>query len=111
MRSGRQACGAGNWPSHLAQTRLPVSLLVAIAITGCTSISDVTKTGRETYMVGVTVRGGVSGDAGAQAAAIKAANTFCASKGLVVQVNSAQGSGVQGLTPVGSVVHFSCISE
>jgi len=84
--------------------------LLCLVLTGCTSVTDVTKTGRDTYMVGVTVRMGVSGDAGATSEAIQAANKFCSTKGQIAQVSGTQSSGTQGLTPVGSVVHFSCVN-
>lgn len=86
-------------------------VLCALLAAGCTTVSEVTKTGRDTYMVGATVRGSSAGDIAAQQTALQAANAYCKPSGKTAQLTATQSSGLQGFTPMSSVVHFTCIEE
>lgn len=86
--------------------------LLALAIlTGCSTVSEVVPTGKDSYMVGSTARGGFTGDAEVKSLAVKRANEFCAAKGLRAQVTGSQSSGTQGWTPQNAEVQFTCVAQ
>ncbi len=87
---------------------LPFLLL---ALAGCTTVSDVVPTGKDTYMVGSTARGGFTGDAEVKAQAIKRASEFCAAQGKIAQVTGSSSSGTQMWTPQNAEVQFACIAK
>jgi putative hemolysin len=87
------------------------SLAVVVALAGCSTVSPVVPTGRDTYMVGSNARGGFTSDAEVKALAINRANEFCAAQGKRAQVLTSSSSGVQMWTPQNAEVHFSCIDR
>ena len=83
---------------------------VFAAMVGCSTVSEVVPTGKDTYMVGSQARGGLTGDAEVKALAIKRANEFCAAQGKRAQITGSISSGVQMWTPQNSEVQFACIA-
>lgn len=80
-------------------------------LAGCSTVSEVVPTGKDTYMVGSQARGGFTGDAEVKALAIKRANEFCAAQGKRAQVTNSSSSGTQGWTPQNSEVQFTCVEQ
>ena len=58
-------------------------------------VTEPVPAGKDTYMIGLGARGGLSNDAELLAQTIKAAGNFCAAQGRTVQVQSTSTSGVQ----------------
>jgi hypothetical protein len=87
------------------------SIGIMLCMAGCSSVSPVTPTGPNSYMVGSNAHGGFSSDAEVKALAINRANQFCAEQGKVAQVTSSQSSGIQMWTPQNAEVNFSCVSK
>ena len=85
-----------------------LALLLVAPLTACTTISEVTPIGTDSYMVGSSVRGGFTGDTEVKTLAVKRANEFCANKGKTMVLTGSQSSGVQGWTPQNSEVTFTC---
>lgn len=89
-----------------------LSLFFAIgALAGCTTVTDVTQTGKNTYMIGASDRVAWRSSATLQAMTIQRAQDFCKSKGQIAQIGERETRGVQGLWPTGSAVTFSCVNE
>lgn len=84
---------------------------LAALLTGCSTVSEVVPTGKDTYMVGSSARGGFTSDAEVKALAVKRANEYCAAQGKRAQVLSSSSSGVQMWTPQNSEVQFSCVAQ
>lgn len=84
---------------------------VALACTGCASVSEVVPTGPNAYMVGSNAHGGFKSDAEVKALAINRANDFCAAQGKSTQVTNSTSSGTQMWTPQNAEVQFSCIAK
>ncbi|WP_076566071.1 hypothetical protein [Janthinobacterium sp. TND4EL3] len=82
--------------------------IVAVLV-ACQSVSDVVPAGQDTYLVGATVRGGMSSDAEVTAISIRRANEFCVAKGRRFEIMNAANSGTQGWTPQQSQVMFRCV--
>lgn len=83
----------------------------ALVTAGCSSVSAVTSTGPNSYMVGSNAHGGFSSDTEVKALAINRANEFCAGQGKVAQVTGSSSSGVQMWTPQNSEVQFACVAK
>lgn len=86
-------------------------IAAAVVLTGCTSISPVTPTGPNSYMVGSNAHGGLTSDTEVKALAINRANEFCAAQGKTAQVTGSTSSGVQMWTPQNSEVQFTCVPK
>lgn len=71
-------------------------------------MSNVTPIGKDLYMVGVSVRGGFTGDTEVKAKALDSANAFCTSLGRRMALVSSSSSGVQGWTPQNAEIQFRC---
>lgn len=85
------------------------TIAVLAALAGCSSVSEVTKTGPDSWMVGSVARGGFTSDAEVKALAVRRAQEFCAGQGKVAEVTSSTSSGVQMWTPQNSEVQFRCV--
>jgi hypothetical protein len=94
---------------NAAEKSAALSLTVALA--ACSSVSEVIRTGPNSFMVGSTSQSGLQSDAEVLALAIQRANDYCATTGKVVQVGNMQSSGTQGLTMQNGVVNFSCVNK
>lgn len=86
-----------------------VILSASFALSACQTVSDVMPIGRDTYLVGATVRGGLTSDAEVTALSIKRGTEFCAGQGKRFELATATNSGTQGWTPQQSQVQFKCI--
>lgn len=85
--------------------------ICAATVAGCASVSEVIPAGKDTYLVGANVRGGMTSDAEVTGMSVKRANEFCAAQGKQVEVISSTNSGTQGWTPQNSQVMFRCIPK
>jgi hypothetical protein len=90
--------------------KLLVVLTAALTCVGCSTVSEVVPTGKDTYMVGSNARGGFTSDADVKALAIKRANEFCAGLGKRAQIIASQSSGTQMWTPQNAEVNFACVT-
>lgn len=86
-------------------------ILGLASLAACSTVTEVTPTGQNTYMVGSNARGGFTSDAAVKQLAIQRANDFCAAKGQVAQVTSSTSSGVQMWTPQNAEVQFTCAAK
>jgi hypothetical protein len=84
---------------------------VALLLTGCVSIEEPVLVGKDTYLLSLGARGGMSSNGRLLTESIKSAGAFCAAKGLNLSVQSVESSGVQGWTPQGNQVVFYCLSD
>lgn len=83
-------------------------LLGLLALTGCRTISDVMPVGRDAYMVGAQVRGGLGGSMAVKQLAIRKADAHCAARDKSVQIVGIESSGIQGFTPQSADPTFRC---
>lgn len=85
----------------------PMMLILACA--ACTSVSDVTPIGRDTFMVGSQARGGFISTADLIAMSAQKANAYCATIGKSMTPDNIQNSGVRGFTPQENTFMFRCL--
>ncbi len=83
---------------------------LAVALAGCATVGEVTSIGKDSYMVGVEVRGGQNWTV-VKAHAIKRANEFCAGQGKNMVLTHSETSGARGWTPQGAEIEFQCLAE
>jgi hypothetical protein len=83
--------------------------LVLLSLAACQSVSDVIPTGQGTYLVGATVRGGLTSDVAVTALSVKRGTEFCAAMGKQFEMANATNSGMAGWTPQQSQVMFRCL--
>lgn len=74
-------------------------------------MSDVVPTGKNSYMVSMEVRGGLTSDSSVRAKTMLRANQYCESIGKHFALDHVQSSGVRGWTPQDSEIYFLCLSE
>jgi hypothetical protein len=86
-------------------------IAMSAAATGCVSVSEVTKVGKDTYMVGADVRGGMTSDTEVKMLSLNRANEYCEKMGKVMVADSSTSRGVRGWTPQTSEVTFFCVDE
>lgn len=84
-------------------------LAAAAAIAGCTSVTDVTPMGKDTFMVGAEARGGIMSNTEVMQMAVKKANAYCASQSKVMEPTHVQSTGVRGWTPQEAEFVFQCL--
>ena len=76
---------------------------------GCTSTSDVTPMGRDTFMVGSQARGGFISTADLAAMSVRKANDFCAARVKEMLPSNVENKGVRGFTPQENTFIFLCL--
>jgi hypothetical protein len=77
---------------------------------GCVTTSDIVPTGKDTYLLTSTARGGL--DPGAQViAATKKANEFCEARHLHMVISKLDTSGVPMWTPEQAALAFACVGD
>lgn len=81
---------------------------VLISLAACTSITPITPAGQDTYLVGVTQRGGFHSFAKVKAKALQQAATYCDKRGQHMQEVETETHGVRGWTPQEQDVTFRC---
>ena len=89
--------------------RLSIGLL-PLALAACVTTIDVTPMGRDTFMVSTDARGGFTSSADLTAKSAQKANAYCAAKGLEMNPNSIQNSGLRGFTPQENTFMFRCLA-
>lgn len=93
----------------LFKGKLVAAAAFLASIAGCASTSEVVLIGKDTYMVGTQVMGGMESWTEIKARSIKSANEYCEKKG---QVMTLQGDiktyGARGWTPQSADVTFKC---
>lgn len=85
------------------------AILICLLIAGC-STSDPIRVGDNRYMISTTNYTGLSTRAGQIQRAMDDANDFCAKRGRVAQLQSDNGQGMPGVTPVSENVYFTCVN-
>ena len=83
--------------------------VVSLLIAGCQSISEVMPVGKDSYMVGANVHGGLVSDAEVTALSVRRANEWCSAQGKRMELISSSNSGTQGWTPQQSQIMFKCV--
>lgn len=86
-------------------------LVAALALAGCTSISDVSPMGDGKYTVGSSVQGGFSTWAEVQSLAVKRAAAYCQAQGKEISDVNVQTHGARGWTPQEVEVTFKCAAS
>ncbi|MGV8996723.1 MAG: hypothetical protein ACOH12_07245 [Parvibaculaceae bacterium] len=84
-------------------------LALMLAVAGCTSVSEVTPVGKDTYSVGSQVRGGMESWAEVKALAVAQANSYCEAQGRKIVVIDTKTHGARGWTPQEAEVTFKCL--
>jgi hypothetical protein len=85
--------------------------LALCTLSACTTVSEVTAMGKDTYMVGAEARGGMMSRTEVAQLAIKRANAFCVSEGKVMSPTHIDSTGVRGWTPQETEFVFQCLVE
>jgi hypothetical protein len=85
--------------------------ILTLALAGCQSVSDVTPIGRDTYLVGTQVRGGMTSWAEVRQISLSRANQYCAEQGRKMQMVNMETRGTQGWTPQNADLTFQCLTE
>ncbi len=84
--------------------------LVALAsLSGCVSVTEPVSVGKDTYMIGLGARGGLSTDAELMSKTLKSAGEFCLAQNKHIEVQSTSSKGVQMWTPQSNQVIFKCV--
>ncbi|MFZ6871795.1 hypothetical protein ACO0LF_07015 [Undibacterium sp. Di27W] len=86
-------------------------LILCAIITGCQSVSPVVSIGKDAYMVGANVRGGLTSDAEVTALSVRRATEWCEALGKQMELTNASNSGTQGWTPQQSQIMFKCVAK
>ena len=85
------------------------AVLISLLLMGCQT-SDPILMGNGRYMISTTNYTSLSTRAGQIQRAMDDANDFCAKKGKVAQLQSANGEGQTAATPVSENVVFTCVN-
>ena len=95
---------------HRLMWFLPLAMAVALALSGCTTMTDPVPVGTDTYMMGLSARGGLTSDTELLAQTMRAAGAFCGRLGRHMELQTSSTSGTQGWTPQGNQVVFRCVA-
>lgn len=87
---------------------LLLSALAVVALSGCSSVSQVTPMGSDTYSVGSQVKGGFTSWSEVKAMAVKRATEYCAAQDKNLKVVDVATHGARGWTPQEAEVTFKC---
>jgi len=90
---------------------LAASAVIVCAVSACTTVSDVTPMGKDTFMVGAEARGGLMSRTEVAQLAIKRANAFCESQGKEMSPTHIDSTGVRGWTPQETQFVFQCVQK
>jgi putative hemolysin len=91
---------------------IPLSVVAMIVVlAGCASASEIVPAGKDSYMVVGQARGGAMMTGKSIIEASKAANAFCAQKGLNMQIRTSDTDGSATWTAETSKLIFSCLRE
>lgn len=86
-------------------------LVVIVTLAGCSSVSDVTPVGKDTYMVGSQVRGGLTSWAEVKSLALQRAASYCGGLGKHMAIVDTETHGARGWTPQEAEITFRCLDE
>ena len=89
---------------------LPLAVAAALALSGCVTMTDPVPVGTDTYMMGLSARGGLTGDTELLAQTMRAAGAFYERFGRHMELRTSSTSGTQGWTPQGNQVVFRCVA-
>ncbi len=90
--------------------RYKLTFAALLSMTGCASVGEVMPVGKDTYMLGVQVRGGENWTK-VKGHVITRANAFCAEKGKAMELDDTKTSGARGWTPQGAEIKFRCVDK
>ena len=85
-----------------------LAVATALALSGCTTMTDPVPVGSDTYMMGLSARGGLTSDIELLAQTMRAAGAFCSRQGRHMELQTSSTTGTQGWTPQGNQVVFRC---
>ena len=85
-----------------------LAVAAALALAGCVTMTDPVQVGTDTYMVGLSARGGLTSDTELLAQTMRAAGAFCSRQGRHMELQTSSTTGTQGWTPQGNQVVFRC---
>ena len=83
-------------------------LFTSFCLAGCVAITEPVIVGRDTYMIGLGARGGLTTDAELLTQTMRKAGASCLGQGRRMELRSATSSGTQGWTPQSNQVIFKC---
>jgi hypothetical protein len=86
-------------------------VVIVVLIAGCASASEIVPAGKDSYMVVGQARGGAMMSGKSVLEATKAANAFCAQKGLNLQIRSTNTDGSATWSAETSKLIFSCLRD
>jgi hypothetical protein len=90
---------------------MATAVIAVAALTGCVTISEPVPVGRDTYMISMGARGGMSGtNSELLLQAVKKAGAFCQSSGREIEVHNTNSSGIPGWTAQSGEVIFACLA-
>ena len=95
---------------HRLMWFLPIATAAALALSGCTTMTAPVPVGTDTYMMGLSARGGLTSDTELLAQTMRAARAFCGHLGRHMELQTSSASGTQGWTPQGNQVVFRCVA-
>jgi len=80
----------------------------AASVCGCSSVTDVSPMGNDTYMVGGKAVGGHMSHTEVKGIALQRADDYCQARGKKMVLQEAKSSGARGWTPPASEAVFRC---
>jgi len=85
-----------------------IIIAIAVLAAGCSSVTEVSPMGNDTYMVGGKAVGGHMSHTEVKGIALQRADDYCQAKGKKMVLKDAKSSGARGWTPLASEVVFHC---
>jgi len=85
--------------------------ILALALSGCASVSDISPIGKDTYLVDSTVMGGMTNWGDVKSMTLGKANDYCSGLGKKLVMSKMEEHGARGWTPIGTQITFKCLLE
>lgn len=89
---------------------LPLAIAAALALSACVTMTEPVQVGTDSYMIGLSARGGMAGGAELLAQTMRAAGAFCGRQGRHMELQGSNTTGIQGWTPQDNQVFFRCVA-
>ena len=91
--------------------RIFVITICSLFIIGCSSVSNVSPVGKDTYRVSSEMSGQFPSWSDVKGLSLKKANEFCKARGGYMKEGEWETHGARGWTPLNAELTFSCIYE